>query len=57
MTVDADTVLNKDSLKRLYVRFVEKPKVGAVAGNVKVNPASGMLNALQATEYTTGINL
>lgn len=57
VTVDADTVLSRDSLKRLCTRFVENPKIGAVAGNVKVHPASGMLNALQATEYTTGINL
>lgn len=57
VTVDADTILSRDSLKRLCIRFVENPKVGAVAGNVKVYPASGMLNTLQATEYTTGINL
>ncbi|MCD6529762.1 glycosyltransferase [Candidatus Bathyarchaeota archaeon] len=57
VTVDADTILSEDSLKHLCIRFVEKPKVGAVAGNVKVHPASGVLNALQSTEYTTGINL
>lgn len=57
VTVDADTKLHKDSLRRIANRFAANHRLGAVAGNVKVNPTSGPLNMLQATEYTTGINL
>ena len=57
VTVDADTKLHKESLKRIANRFAANRSLGAVAGNVKVDPASGLLNILQATEYTTGINL
>ena len=57
ITVDADTKLHKDSLKKIADRFATNHQLGAVAGNVKVNPAPGLLNRLQATEYTTGINL
>ena len=57
VTVDADTKLHKNSLKKIADRFATNNKLGAVAGNIKVNPAPGLLNRLQATEYTTGINL
>lgn len=57
VTVDADTQLHRDSLKKIADRFAANQHLGAVAGNVKVNPAPGLLNAVQATEYTTGINL
>lgn len=57
VTVDADTKLHRDSLKKIANRFATNHHLGAVAGNVKVSPAPGLLNRLQATEYTTGINL
>lgn len=57
VTVDADTRLHEESLSRISRRFVHRPGLGAVAGNVKVARSSGLLNALQASEYTTGINL
>ena len=57
VTVDADTRLDKASLSRIADRFVANRRLGAVAGNVKVEPGSGLLNVLQAAEYTTGINL
>lgn len=57
VTVDADTTLHRDSLRRIADRFATNPRIGAVAGNVKVSPSSGLLNALQAAEYTTRINL
>ena len=56
LTVDADTRLDKEALRKLCYRF-KNIHVGAVAGNIKVDVAPGVLNALQATEYTTGINL
>jgi len=57
VTVDADTKLHRDSLKKIANRFATNHHLGAIAGNVKVNPTPGLLNRLQATEYTTGINL
>ncbi len=57
VTVDADTKLDRDSLKILASRFKADERLGAVAGNVKVQPGPGLLNLLQAAEYTTGINL
>jgi len=57
VTVDADTKLHRESLKKIASRFVADRHLGAVAGNVKVDPAPGLLNTLQAAEYTTGINL
>lgn len=57
VTVDADTELHPESLTKIASRFANKQRLGAVAGNVKVASNPGILNALQATEYTTGINL
>ena len=57
VTVDADTTIQRGSLKRIASRFAFNHRLGAVAGNIKVDPAPGLLNALQATEYTVGINL
>lgn len=57
VTVDADTTLDRTALRRILDRFARNPRIGAVAGNVKVSPRSGMLNLLQAAEYTTRINL
>jgi cellulose synthase/poly-beta-1,6-N-acetylglucosamine synthase-like glycosyltransferase len=57
VTVDADTTLHRDALRRISNRFATDPRIGAVAGNVKVSPGPGLLNALQAAEYTTRINL
>ena len=57
VTVDADTSLKKDSLKKIATRFAKNSKIGAVAGNVKVIPEKSLLNIIQGTEYTIGINL
>ena len=57
ITVDADTKLHPESLRKIALRFASNQHLGAVAGNVKVAPNAGILNVLQATEYTTGINL
>lgn len=57
ITVDADTKLHPESLTKIASRFAGNQHLGAVAGNVKVAQNTGILNALQATEYTTGINL
>ncbi|QQG48802.1 MAG: glycosyltransferase family 2 protein [archaeon] len=57
VTVDADTRLNKGALTSLAARFEADSKIGAVAGNVKVDRPSGLLQRLQEVEYTTGIGL
>jgi cellulose synthase/poly-beta-1,6-N-acetylglucosamine synthase-like glycosyltransferase len=57
VTVDADTTLHRDALRQIANRFTTDPRIGAIAGNVKVSPGPGLLNALQAAEYTTRINL
>lgn len=57
VTVDADTNLKKDALKKISARFVNNSQIGAVAGNVKVIPENSLMNIIQGTEYTVGINL
>ncbi len=57
VTVDADTTLKKDALRKVANRFAQNQKVGAIAGNVKVIPEKNSLNVIQGTEYTIGINL
>ncbi len=57
VTVDADTTLNKDSLKKIATRFAKNDNIGAVAGNVKVVPEKSLINIIQGAEYTIGINL
>lgn len=57
VTVDADTTIDKDALRNVARRFATDKSLGAVAGNVKVNPEPTIMNALQSAEYATGINL
>jgi cellulose synthase/poly-beta-1,6-N-acetylglucosamine synthase-like glycosyltransferase len=57
VTVDSDTKLKEDSLKKIFARFAENKQLGAVAGNVKVIPENSILNVIQGAEYTVGINL
>jgi poly-beta-1,6 N-acetyl-D-glucosamine synthase len=57
VTVDADTTLDRDALGKIAERFVSDERIGAVAGNVKVNPERKIMNAVQSAEYATGINL
>ncbi|MEH6834769.1 MULTISPECIES: glycosyltransferase [Falsihalocynthiibacter] len=56
VAIDADTVLRKDAIRKLVARFSD-PKVGAVAGNVKVGNRLNLLTRLQAVEYITAQNL
>ncbi len=57
LTVDADTTLEKQALRKIADRFENNEKLGAIAGNVKVKPEPKLLNNLQSAEYATGINL
>jgi cellulose synthase/poly-beta-1,6-N-acetylglucosamine synthase-like glycosyltransferase/peptidoglycan/xylan/chitin deacetylase (PgdA/CDA1 family) len=56
VTVDADTVFEEDTLRRLVEPFGD-PNVGAVAGNTKVGNRRGLLGTWQHIDYVTGFNL
>lgn len=57
ITVDADSKLHPDALTWIDRRFSSNPRLGAVAGNVKIDRPTGLLKTLQSLEYTTSINL
>lgn len=50
MCLDADSYLDKHALSRI-ARYFEDDKVMAVASNVKIAPAKGLLNLIQQVEY------
>jgi poly-beta-1,6 N-acetyl-D-glucosamine synthase len=54
--LDADTLLASDAILKLVRHFAD-PKVGAVAGNVKVGNRINLLTRLQAVEYIASQNL
>ena len=56
VSIDADTLVDPDAV-RLLVRYFADPKVGAVAGNVKVMNRNRWLTRWQALEYITSQNL
>ncbi len=56
VTIDADTSIEADAVSKLVRHFVN-PRVGAVAGNVKVGNRISWLTRWQALEYVTSQNL
>jgi len=56
VVVDADSIVEPQAVRRLVAPLAD-PKIGAVAGNVKVGDRRGVLLALQHLEYVMGINL
>jgi peptidoglycan-N-acetylglucosamine deacetylase len=56
ISIDADTIVDPDAIPRLVRHFAD-PKVGAVAGNVKVMNRNKWLTRWQALEYITSQNL
>ena len=56
LCMDGDSQLSPDSLK-LAVRHLVDPKIGAVAGNVKVLNRKKFFTDLQALEYIEGLNM
>ncbi len=56
IAVDADTVFEKDTMRKL-VRHFEEKEVGAVAGNTKVGNRTNLITRWQALEYVTSQNL
>lgn len=56
VSIDADTIVDPEAVSRLVRHFAD-PKVGAVAGNVKVMNRNSWLTRWQALEYITSQNL
>jgi len=56
VSIDADTIVEPNAIT-LLVRHFADPKVGAVAGNVKVRNRDRWLTRWQALEYITSQNL
>jgi poly-beta-1,6 N-acetyl-D-glucosamine synthase len=56
LCVDADSRLEPDSLRHVMTHF-GNPRVGAVAGNVKVINRNNLLTNMQALEYIEGLNM
>ena len=56
LSVDADSKLEKDSLIYAASHF-DDPRIGAVAGNVKVINREKLITKMQALEYIQGLNL
>jgi peptidoglycan-N-acetylglucosamine deacetylase len=56
VTIDADTEIEPNAIRKLMRHFSD-PKVGAVAGNVKVGNRSRWLTRWQALEYITSQNM
>lgn len=54
--IDADTIFAPSTVTRL-IRHFSDPRVGAVAGSVKVGNIKNMLTRWQALEYTVSINI
>ncbi|MFZ0519673.1 MAG: glycosyltransferase [Candidatus Acidiferrales bacterium] len=56
ISIDGDTIVDAEAIPRLVRHFAD-PKVGAVAGNVKVMNRNRWLTRWQALEYITSQNL
>lgn len=56
LCVDGDSQLSPNTLKQA-IRHFDDPKIGAVAGNVKVDNRNNIWTTLQALEYVEGLNM
>ena len=56
LCMDGDSALHPQTLRKA-VRHLADPRVGAVAGSVKVVNRTNMLSTLQALEYIEGLNM
>lgn len=56
LCMDADSVLSKNVLKKAMSFFNSDPKLGAVAGNVRVGNGKSILASYQKLEYIIGLN-
>jgi poly-beta-1,6-N-acetyl-D-glucosamine synthase len=56
LNVDGDSLLSRDTLRKTIRHFVD-PRLGAIAGNVKVLNRDNIWTTLQALEYVEGLNM
>jgi cellulose synthase/poly-beta-1,6-N-acetylglucosamine synthase-like glycosyltransferase len=56
LNVDGDSQLSPDTLRKTIRHFVD-PRLGAIAGNVKVLNRDNVWTTLQALEYVEGLNM
>jgi len=56
LNVDGDSRLSPDTLRKT-IRHFTNPRIGAVAGNVKVLNRVNLWTTLQALEYVQGLNM
>lgn len=56
LCMDGDSQLSSESIK-VAIRHFKDPKIGAVAGNVKVQNRKRFFTDLQALEYIEGLNM
>ena len=56
LCMDGDSALHPATLRRA-IRHLRDPRVGAVAGSVKVVNRTNLLSTLQALEYVEGLNM
>ncbi|MGV8899431.1 MAG: glycosyltransferase family 2 protein [Burkholderiaceae bacterium] len=54
LNMDGDTMLSSNAL-RMCIRHFDDPKIGAVAGNIKVYNRENLLTCMQALEYVEGL--
>lgn len=57
VTVDADSVIETDALRKIVSPLVANPDVGAVASNVKIYNRESFVTQCQTLEYVFGINI
>lgn len=57
LVLDADTILEKDSLKYLTYHFLYYPRLGAVTGNPRVLNRKNILTFIQTAEFSSIISL
>jgi poly-beta-1,6-N-acetyl-D-glucosamine synthase len=57
VTVDADSIVDRDALKLLVAPFEANPEIGAVASNVTIWNRDSIVTRCQQLEYTIGVNI
>lgn len=57
VTIDADSLLGRDGIKRIVSKFQDDEEIGAVAGDISVANRGSFITELQELEYIAGIQL
>lgn len=56
VTLDADSLLDRDAVETIVAAFQHDPELGGVAGDLRVLNHGGLLTNIQAIEYVFSIN-